>query len=100
MKYKIKELNEIMNGIMSLIDIKTTTKLKFKILKNFKKLDEILEIARNTIDGQTEEEVKNFLETEQEVQLDLIEIEEIQNLDISARTLLLLEKIIKETENE
>lgn len=99
MKLKIKEINKIAMGLHELGEVKMVGPLKFKIIRNIKIVDDILEdvIAanNNSIDVPVE-----LLENEVDVILHTFTQEELNDLEISSNTLYQLYDIIEGVEDE
>lgn len=94
MKLTIKEINIINIGLIEMMDVKVPGDLKFKILKNNKKAEEVLNIAQEAMDKTKDN--KSVFNKIEDIEFDKFTQEELINLTISARTLLNIEKITKE----
>lgn len=93
MKLTIKEINIINIGLIELMDVKVPGDLKFKILRNNKKAEEVLNIAQEVINSNKDD--ISIFDKEEEIDFDKFTQEELRDLTISARTLLNIEKITK-----
>ena len=100
MKINIQDLNIINLGLSELMEIKIKGSLKFKILKNKMKAEEVLQLAVESLKEASKEEEKELLELEQEVELEKITYEELEELEITPKTLLMLEKIMEDRIND
>lgn len=96
MEYKINEIYAITDGLLALMDIKTKSKVKFKILKNYKKAYDTIVLVEECLKDKGVEEREEFLETTESLALDPFKVEELEDLEISAKTLFLLDKIIND----
>lgn len=99
MKLKIKQINKIAMGLRDLGEIKMTGPLKFKIIRNAKILDDILEdvIKANNNDVNVPVEL---LENEVEMEPLIFSKDELTNLEVSANTLYQLYEIIEGVDHE
>lgn len=99
---KISKLFELSQGHMGLIDVKVSGVLKFKIVRNCRKIDEILDIVRETLRGvkQGSKEEKEIFDNNVDIELDTFTYSELEPLNISARTLILLEEVTKNEKAE
>ena len=98
MKLKIKQINKIAMGLHELGEIKMPGSLKFKIIRNIKIVDDILEDVIKANDNSVE--VPNeILEEEVEINLQAFNQEELNDLEISSNTLYQLYEIIEGVED-
>lgn len=99
MKLKIKQVNKIAMGLRDLGEIKMTGPLKFKIIRNTKIVDDILEdvIKANNNDVNVPVEL---LENEVEMQPCIFSKKELTNIEVSANTLYKLYEIIERDDYE
>lgn len=100
MKINIQDLNIVNMGLSELMEIKIKGSLKFKILKNKMKAEEVLQLAVESLKEASKEEEKELLELEQEVELEKITYDELEELEITPKTLLMLEKIMEDSIND
>ena len=100
MKINIQDLNIVNLGLSELMEIKIKGSLKFKILKNKMKAEEVLQLAVESLKEASKEEEKELLELEQEVELEKITYDELEELEITPKTLLMLEKIMEDNIND
>lgn len=100
MKINIQDLNIVNLGLSELMEIKIKGSLKFKILKNKMKAEEVLQLAVESLKEASKEEEKELLELEQEVELEKITYDELEDLEITPKTLLMLEKIMEDRIND
>lgn len=94
MKLKIKQVNKIAAGLRELGEIKMPGPLKFKIIRNTKMVDDILEdvVKANNNDVNVPVEL---LENEVNIEPLMFSKEELANLEVSANTLYQLYEIIE-----
>lgn len=99
MKLKIKQINKIAMGVRDLGEIKMTGPLKFKIIRNTKILDDVLEdvIKANNNDVNVPVEL---LENEVEIEPLIFSKKELTDLEVSANTLYQLYEIIEGADYE
>lgn len=100
MKINIQDLNIVNLGLGELMEIKIKGSLKFKILKNKMKAEEVLQLAVESLKEASKEEEKELLELEQEVELEKLTYDELEELEITPKTLLMLEKIMEDNIND
>lgn len=101
MQLNINEINIINLGLAELMETKIKGALKFKVLKNKLKAEELLKLAIESLeDVEKEEEKKEVLELEQEVDFITITNIELEELEITPKTLLMLEKIMEDSSND
>lgn len=90
---KIKELNILGMGLRALGDLPMVGKMKFKIARNLKVVEDILEDAMKA-----SEDVDNdndLLDTDVEVSLMTFTEEELEPLEIDSKTIFMLLPIIE-----
>lgn len=99
MKLKIKQVNKIAMGLRDLGEIKMSGPLKFKIIRNTKMFDDILEdvVKANNNDVNVPVEL---LENEIDIEPLMFSKEELTNLEVSANTLYQLYEIIEGVDYE
>lgn len=99
MKLKIKQINKIAMGVRDLGEIKMAGPLKFKIIRNTKILDDVLEdvIKANNNDVNVPVEL---LENEVEIEPLIFSKKELTDLEVSANTLYQLYEIIEGADYE
>lgn len=95
---KIKELNILGMGLRALGELPMVGAMKFKIARNLKVVEDILEDAMkasNDVDNDTD-----LLETDVDVNLMNFTEEELEPLEIDSKTIFMLLPIISEGESE
>lgn len=101
MKLNINEINTINLGLAELMETKIKGALKFKVLKNKLKAEELLKIAIESLeDVESEEDKKEVLELEQEVDFITLTNMELEELEITPKTLLMLDKLMEDRIND
>lgn len=106
MKVKVGDVYKMTEGISHLMDKNLNSKLAFRVGRNYKKLSEEVRTAEETRDKikfeegteEYDKEVDALFDEEVDIKLSYIYLHELQ--EVKPRTLVLLEKIIKEGKNE
>ena len=89
------QLYKLDRGLGELVQLKVKGRFKFKIYKMVKQLSDCLEPVQEALKGieDTNERIEILNET-QEVSFDTLQLHEIEDLEISAETVINLEPII------
>lgn len=94
MKLKNIQLININNALSELIDLKITGRFKFKLFKLKVNLESALDPVYYAVQDANQDEIKEILDEEQEVDVDLLTLEELEPLELSIKQLGALEIII------
>lgn len=107
MKITVKDLYELANGLGDLADKELPVGVSFKLSRNDSKVSgelKTVEEQRQKIlekdKEKQEDEFGELLKQEVEIDLQTIKLEDIGNASIKPRTLTLINKIIKEDDDE
>lgn len=98
---KIKEINQIGQGLQRLMDVKMSGPLKFKIARNQRLSDSIIEDALKATDSNNDAQaVKEVMEMDVDADFTLFTESELEELEIEPAVIYMLYEIIDESPEE
>jgi len=92
---KVRDINEISKGLQALMEVEMSGVTKFKIARNQRVVDAIIDDAIRATSGGTKQDTMEVMEKEVSAELEYIYEDELLDLEIKPSVIYFLSKIIK-----